>query len=46
MHAAMRRAVEIGLGTALVYCRAQNLAFYQSLGFNPIDSVVEYVKPF
>lgn len=46
MYAAMRRARAIGLRTALVYCKAENLAFYQSLGFNPIDRTVEYVKPF
>ncbi len=46
MYAAMRRAREIGLRTALVYCKEQNLPFYQSLGFNPIDRAVEYVKPF
>jgi len=46
MYAAMRRAREIGLRTALVYCKEKNLPFYQSLGFNPIDRTVEYVKPF
>lgn len=46
MYAAMRRARAMGLHTALVYCKAENLAFYQSLGFNPIDRTVEYVKPF
>jgi len=46
MFAAMRRAREIGLRTALVYCKEKNLPFYQSLGFNPIDRTVEYVKPF
>ena len=46
MYAAMRRAREIGLRTALVYCKEENLPFYQSLGFNPIDRAVEYVKPF
>lgn len=46
MYAAMRRARALGLSTALVYCRAENLAFYQSLGFNPVDRAVEYVKPF
>jgi GNAT superfamily N-acetyltransferase len=46
MYAAMRRAREIGLRTALVYCTEKNLPFYQSLGFNPIDRTVEYVKPF
>jgi GNAT superfamily N-acetyltransferase len=46
MYAAMRRAREIGLHTALVYCKEHNLSFYQSLGFNPIDRAVEYVKPF
>lgn len=46
MYAAMGRARALGLHTALVYCKAENLPFYQSLGFNPIDRVVEYVKPF
>jgi GNAT superfamily N-acetyltransferase len=46
MYAAMRRARGIGLRTALVYCKEKNLPFYQSLGFNPIDRTVEYVKPF
>ena len=46
MYTAMRRARELGLHTALVYCKEQNLPFYQSLGFNPIDRAVEYVKPF
>jgi GNAT superfamily N-acetyltransferase len=46
MYAAIRRAREIGLRTALVYCKEKNLPFYQSLGFNPIDRTVEYVKPF
>jgi GNAT superfamily N-acetyltransferase len=46
MYAAMRRAREIGLRTALVYCKEKNLPFYQSLGFKPIDRTVEYVKPF
>lgn len=46
MYGAMRRARAMGLHTALVYCKAENLAFYQSLGFTPIDRTVEYVKPF
>ena len=46
MYAAMRRARALGLHTALVYCKAENLAFYQSLGFTPVDRTVEYVKPF
>ena len=46
MYAAMRRAREIGLRTALVYCKEENLPFYQSLGFNPIDRAIEYIKPF
>ena len=46
MYAAMRRAREIGLRTTLVYCKEKNLPFYRSLGFNPIDRTVEYVKPF
>lgn len=46
MYAAMRRAREIGHHTALVYCKDENLPFYQSLGFNQIDLAVEYVKPF
>ena len=46
MYAAMRHARALGLRTALVYCKAENLAFYQSLGFTPIDRTVEYVKPF
>lgn len=46
MYDTMRRAREIGLHTALVYCKEQNLSFYQSLGFNTIDRAVEYVKPF
>lgn len=46
MYTAMGRAKTIGLRTALVYCKPENLAFYQSLGFTPIDSAVEYVKPF
>jgi hypothetical protein len=46
MYAAMRCAREIGLRTALVYCKEHNLPFYQSLGFNPIDRVFEYVNPF
>lgn len=46
IYAAMRRAREIGLHSALVYCYEENLPFYQSLGFNPIDRTVEYVKPF
>lgn len=46
MYAAMRRARELGLHTALVYCAEANLPFYQSLGFSPLDRAVEYVKPF
>ncbi|MDA0243295.1 MAG: GNAT family N-acetyltransferase [Chloroflexi bacterium] len=46
MYAAMRRAQELGMHTALVYCGAENRPFYQSLGFTPVDRLVEYVKPF
>ncbi len=46
IYAAMRRARQIGLHTALVYCAEANLPFYQSLGFSPIDRTVEYVKLF
>ena len=46
MYAAMRRARVNGLRTALVYCKEQNLPFYQSLDFSTIDRAVEYVKPF
>lgn len=46
MYAAMRRAREMGLRTALVYCKDETLPFYQSLGFTPIDRTGEYVKPF
>ena len=46
MYAAMRRAREIGLHTALVYCKEETWPFYHSLGFNQIDRAVEYVKPF
>jgi GNAT superfamily N-acetyltransferase len=45
MYTAMRRARELGLHTAIVYCSEDNLPFYQSLGFNPIDRSLEYVKP-
>lgn len=46
MYAAMRRAREMGLSSALVYCSEENLPFYRSLGFNPIDRAVDYVKPY
>ncbi|GAB4178310.1 MAG: GNAT family N-acetyltransferase [Roseiflexaceae bacterium] len=46
MYAAMQRACEMGLSNALVYCSAENLPFYRSLGFTPTDQVLEYVKPF
>ena len=46
MAGAMRRAQEIGLSSALVYCTEENLPFYQSLGFTPIDRTIEYVKPY
>lgn len=46
IYSAMRRAREIGLSSALVYCTQESLPFYQSLGFSPIDRTVEYVKSF
>lgn len=46
MFAAMRRARRMGLQTALVYCEAKNLPFYQSLGFHPLDRALAYVKAF
>lgn len=45
MFAAMRRARAMGLHTALVYCQEHNLPFYRSLGFEPVDRAVAYVKP-
>lgn len=46
MYAAMRRATEMGLHTALVYCKEENLRFYESLGFVPVDRVIEYAERF